>query len=86
LLKWQFQAGQRSGGWTNSIDDSREQLGYIFESSPSLRRFAAESFSDAYPRARRAAARETGLPLKAFPEACPFSFDQLMDEDFFPAE
>lgn len=84
LLKWQFQPDQRSGSWRSSIDDSREQLGDVFEQSPSLRRFASESFRDAYPRARRAAAREAGLPQNAFPDACPYSFEQLIDEDFLP--
>lgn len=84
LLKWQFQPDQRSGSWMSSIDDSREQLGYIFEQSPSLRRFAAESFRDVYPRARKAASRETDSPFAAFPEECPYSFEQLIDEDFFP--
>lgn len=39
LLKWQFQPDHRSGSWAVSIDDSRDELGYIFEQSPSLRRF-----------------------------------------------
>jgi hypothetical protein len=28
--------------------------------------------------------RETGLPLQTFPETCPFSIAQLLDEEFWP--
>jgi Domain of unknown function DUF29 len=31
LLKWQFQPDRRDGSWAVSIDDSRNDLGYIFE-------------------------------------------------------
>lgn len=84
MLKWQFQPDQRSGSWQNSIDDSREEIGRIFKQSPSLRPYAAASVEEIYPAARRKASRETGLPRTAFPEECPYSFEQLIDEDFFP--
>ncbi|WP_366918418.1 MULTISPECIES: DUF29 family protein [Acetobacteraceae] len=33
---------------------------------------------------RRDAALETGFPEGTFPNTCPWSFDQMMDEDFWP--
>jgi Domain of unknown function DUF29 len=27
---------------------------------------------------------DTGLPLAAFPEACPWAIAQVLDEDFWP--
>ncbi len=27
---------------------------------------------------------ETGLPLVTFPEACPWTVEQVLDEDFLP--
>jgi Domain of unknown function DUF29 len=84
LLKWQMQPRKRSISWRSSIRDSRAQLRRIFKQSPSLRRYAGESIADVYPDARRKASDETSLPLAAFPEKCPYSFDQLMDEDFLP--
>jgi Domain of unknown function DUF29 len=86
LLKWQFQPGHRSGSWAISIDDSRDELGYIFEQSPSLRLFSMHAVAGLYPAARRKASRETGLPQSAFPTECPYSFDQLMDYDFPPPD
>jgi hypothetical protein len=86
LLKWQMQPAKRSVSWRSSIDDSRVQLDGIFKQSPSLRRHASISIAELYPRARRTASIETKLPLKAFPAECPYSFDQLIDDDFLPGE
>jgi Domain of unknown function DUF29 len=86
LMKWQFQPDRRTTSWSASIADSRAELEDIFEQSPSLRRLAAESFGQIYPRARRQASVETGLPQSAFPTECPYSFDQLMDDDFLPPD
>jgi hypothetical protein len=33
----------------------------------------------------RDASVETGIPKECFPE-CPFTFEQLMDPDFFPED
>ena len=35
-----------------------------------------------YPNARRHTALETGLPLEALPPTCPFSAEQLLDDDY----
>jgi Domain of unknown function DUF29 len=86
LLKWHMQAAKRSISWGNSIGDSRAQLRRIFKQSPSLRRYARDSIAEVYPDARRKASRETKLPLKAFPAECPYSFHQLMDDDFLPGD
>jgi Domain of unknown function DUF29 len=84
LLKWQAQPPKRSSSWRSSIDDSRVQLEGIFKQSPSLRRHASISIAEVYRQARRTASIETKLPLKAFPAECPYSFGQLMDDDFLP--
>lgn len=42
--------------------------------------------ADSYARARRAAVRETDLPLETFPETCPWTVEQMLDEDFPPGD
>ncbi len=42
--------------------------------------------AESYARARRTAARQTGLPLETFPQACPWTVEQVLDEAFFPEE
>jgi len=36
-----------------------------------------------YRRARREAAKETGLPLATFPDECPFTLEQITG-DYWP--
>jgi hypothetical protein len=39
---------------------------------------------EVYELARHQAAAELGLPLSTFPEECPWTYEQIMDKDFFP--
>ena len=80
LLKWQYQPERRGNSWTESIDNGREQLDWLIKDSPSLRPKLPQFVDDIYPRARRKAAHETGLPLSTFPEQCPFTLDQITGE------
>ena len=34
--------------------------------------------------ARLLAQNETGLPLSTFPETCPWTHEQILDDDFWP--
>ncbi|MBK8755173.1 MAG: DUF29 domain-containing protein [Candidatus Competibacteraceae bacterium] len=83
LLKWHYQPERRGSSWTESIDNGREQLDWLVKDSPSLRPKLPLFVEDVYPRARRKAANETGLPLSTFPEQCPFTPDQITD-DYWP--
>ncbi len=40
----------------------------------------------AYEKAVLTAEVETGIEKQNFPAACPFSFEQILDEDFLPSE
>jgi len=84
LLKWAHQPTHRTPGWRRSVLRGRAEVADRLEHQPSLRRVAPALLSQAYPRARRLAAAETGLPLATFPEACPWSVTQVLDEDFWP--
>lgn len=86
LLKWHYQPQRRGESWQQGIDHARLQIELILEDSPSLRAFLPEAAAWAYPRGRKEAAKETGLPLATFPEVCPWSLEQLQDENFLPAE
>lgn len=86
LLKWRYQPQRRGESWQQSIGHARLQIELILEDSHSLRAFLPEAVAWAYPRGRKEAAKETGLPLATFPEVCPWSLEQLQDESFLPAE
>ena len=80
LLKWQFQPQRRSDSWLDSINDGRSQIRRKIEDSPSLQGYPAQIIHKEYGRARREAARQTGLDLSIFPELCPFSVDQVLGD------
>jgi Domain of unknown function DUF29 len=84
LLKWAYQPERRPESWLASIGNARAEIDGRLEMSPSLRRELSAFMSWAYPRARQAAADETGLPKATFPETCPWGIDQLQAPDFWP--
>ena len=84
LLKWQYQPPFRGVSWQLSIDNARDEIAELLEESPSLKGKIAEIVEKRYSAARKRAMLETGLPLTAFPEECPFSLEQLLDEEFRP--
>jgi Domain of unknown function DUF29 len=87
LLKWRYQPQGQSWGhsWVDSIRDARTDAQALFARYPHLHTRQETAYARAYPRARRQAARETGLPLALFPQACPWTPEQVLDADFWPA-
>ena len=84
LLKYEFQPQHRSPSWNGTIREQRKQLAGLLSDSPSLKAQLTDDLQDSYVSARMLAAGETGLSEATFPENCPFSIDQLLDEDFWP--
>ncbi|MBB1126444.1 DUF29 domain-containing protein [Thiospirillum jenense] len=84
LLKWRYQPLHRSASWAQSIDNARDEIQQRLHDSPSLLPRLNEMIVARYPAARRAAMRETGLSLNTFPEDCPFTIAQLLDDAFWP--
>jgi hypothetical protein len=52
--------------------------------NPSLKSQLASSMRTAFRDARIEAERETDIDLDTSPLECPFVFDQMMDEGFWP--
>ena len=86
LLKWKYQPGARSSGWTGTIMEQRFQLADLLRDSPSLRSYPALALERHYRAAHLLAAKETGIDYTLFPSGCPFSAEQVLDVDFFPRE
>jgi hypothetical protein len=93
LLKWQFQYQKLSDRWKEfdgkswraTITQQRAEIQFLLERYPGVRQFFEPSLKDVYDYARRLAHKETRLPLQTFPESCPYSREQILDEDFYPA-
>ena len=53
--------------------------------APALAREIPKMIEEEYPAACRKASAQTGLPLTTFPTTCPWTVDQVRNEDFWPA-
>jgi hypothetical protein len=81
LLKWQAQPKRRSRSWAVSIAEQRDQIEALLEENPSLREHLEEIARNAYSRAVRLAALETGLPRHSFPPELPYAAKQILGDD-----
>jgi len=84
LLKWQYQPAYRGNSWRYSIEEQRAELADHIHDNPSLESKLPEAMQRGYNYAVNGAAKETGLAKTTFPDACPWSFEQIMDNEFFP--
>jgi len=84
LLKWRFQPGLRGASWRNSVRVQRIALAAHLRDNPSLKATLAEAIADAYRIARIEGETETGLSEETFPAVCPWPFERMMAEDFWP--
>jgi len=84
LLKWQYQSGYRGNSWKYSIEEQRAELTDHILDNPSLKHKLSESMERAYRYAITGAAKETGFSKSIFPNKCPWSFKQTMDDNFWP--
>ncbi len=88
LLKWIYQPEGRQTGhsWRNTIRTRRRDIRRILRDSPSLRRQVPDMIEADYQDVRLDASNETGLPPETFPEDCPWTAEQVLDEAFWPGE
>jgi hypothetical protein len=85
LLKWQYDpAADPRRLWRLTIRHARREIADDLAENRSLHNHPAEHLNLAYRRARQDAADETGLALEKFPEASPWTIEQILDEDFLP--
>ncbi|MGJ0559221.1 DUF29 domain-containing protein [Methylocystis sp.] len=84
LLKWRFQPSLRGRNWKLSVDEQRIAIDAHLSDNPSLKSVIPEATALAYRQARIGAQRETDLDAAVFPDQCPWSFEEMMAEDFWP--
>jgi hypothetical protein len=79
------------GSWYDSVVEHRQRIFNNLEDTPSLKSFFLEALAKAYPNARKVAIKEGQLAKfgvripeeKEYPKVCPFSIEQILDEDFY---
>ena len=85
LLKWKYQPVGQCSSWRTSIRVQRNALVRHIDDNPSLRPLLPEALRAAYVDAVLRAADETKLPEFVFPASYEWSFDEIMNPDFWPA-
>lgn len=84
LLKWEHQSWKRGAPWTATIREQRRRLARLLKRMPSLRAKVGEFLQDDYELARALAADETGIELATLPVACPYTVEQVLQDDWLP--
>jgi hypothetical protein len=81
MLKWDYQDLHRSRSWLLSIIEHRQRIADELADSPSYHVRVEDAVGRAYSTARAKAARETGLPLTTFPDACPYDWAAIITRE-----
>jgi hypothetical protein len=82
LLKWQYQQVYRCNEWLCKIVEQRMLITLLFEDMPSLKNYLPTAIENIYSRAAELATVESGTD--SIPSICPYTQEQLLDEDFYP--
>jgi Domain of unknown function DUF29 len=87
LLKYRYDPAQRPRrGWRLTIRHARREIAKLLRKNPGLQHHPVRYLAAAYRQAREDAPDATDLPPATFPEACPWSLVQVLDENFWPEE
>ncbi len=85
LLKWQFQSGRRSRSWRATIALQRLKILEHLDENPGLNPSVPEVLSQAYKAARvDLTTRYLRSTDPQPPDSCPWTFEQVMDDQFWP--
>jgi hypothetical protein len=89
MLKWQYSRIRRSEhSWQKSLAVARTELGAILDQSKILRNELPAFIAKAYQHALRLAGTDMRLNKhdweRLFPAECPWTPEQILDQDFFP--
>ena len=84
LLKWKYQEVRRGRSWQLSIDEQRIQFEETLNENPGLKPQLDQILTKAYRLAVIQASRETKISKNVFPESCPWTLTQLIEEEFYP--
>ena len=84
LLKWKYQDGRHCKSWQLTIDGQRIEFTDTLIDNPGLKPLIEDIIKDAYKLAVVYASKETSLSKNVFPISCPWTFDQIIDDSFYP--
>ncbi|NET71734.1 MAG: DUF29 domain-containing protein [Sphaerospermopsis sp. SIO1G2] len=80
---WESEREYCQRGWKNEIANFRDELEFSCRSK-TLYNYILSCVDSVYPKARKQAINKSGLPSDVFPVKCPFTVDEILDDDYFP--
>jgi hypothetical protein len=84
LLQFQYQKKfRREKYWKKQMHLLRSDLEFDFENSQSLEDYAKDNLHTIYIRGKKLASTQMEIPVETIPDTCPFTFNEIMDENFF---
>jgi hypothetical protein len=82
LLKLRAEPGSRARqGWKATVRVQRDEIRQLLRRAPSLRARLEGDVAEVFALAVSSAAAGTRLPETEFPGSCPFSLDQILDDE-----
>lgn len=84
LLKWKYQPDRRGPSWARTIVVQRQSIRALLDENPSFQPVLSEMAIAAYANAAAIVSIVIHQPRSKFPDACPFTLEQLLDENFLP--
>ncbi|NBC32008.1 MAG: DUF29 family protein [Alphaproteobacteria bacterium] len=89
LLKLEYQTertDKHERSWQSTVRTQRRQLRRHLEANPGLKNPAitGRALDTGWNDGRDLAVRETEIDPDVFPDDCPYSFDQIAGDDFWP--
>lgn len=84
LLKWKYQPNWRGKSWQLTIEGQRFSVLDVLDDNPSLKPKIHAILAHAYAKSRIEAAKETGLDKSTFPIECPWNYELVISDDFYP--
>ena len=86
LLKWEYQRQRRSRSWLATIRVQRRDTLRLLKDNPSLKPYVEDALPEAYENGRDLAMGETNLVEQTFPQQCPYTLTEILDNSFYPGE
>ncbi|TXL04143.1 DUF29 domain-containing protein [Methylococcaceae bacterium CS1] len=84
LLKWQYQPVRRGRSGQLTIEGQRINFSETLEENPSLEPQLDTILKKAYAKSIIKASQETALDKQTFPSVCPWTYSQILDDNFYP--
>lgn len=86
LLKLAYarRPGASHRSWTSTIWTQRRNIASLLQQSPHLRPLADGTLTQRYASIIKETSMETDRPRAHFPTVCPWTVEQVLDEDFWP--